>query len=334
MPCSAADRPGALLAALALVLSGCAEVAATPTAATRFRLTASGRLDTISEARSLAAEHDGIIVQMLVDRDQAVTAGQPIMRLSCADRRAALDMARADASAAAAKASLVAAGPRHEDRLVADAHADESRALYRDAVDQLARAEALRSRGFVSNRRLEELKAATAARRAQMAAAEAEAQGKHAGSRPDERRSADATATAAAANVAAQTASLDKCTLRSPINGTIVQVLKREGEFSAASSGAPIVVVADLATMIVRAEIIDRDAARAGVGQRVEVWIDGDPRRWRGSIRQIARLMGRKTARSLDPSDRFDRDIREAIVGFDGAQPPAIVGLRVNVGVL
>ena len=339
MPCFAVDR-SARAAALGLVLApallaGCSDAgAAAAPEAPHFLLTASGRLDSRAEARTLAAEQDGIIAKMLVTRDQPVVAGQPIMQMACDDKRAVLAAVRAEAVAAAAQARLVADGPRREDRVAASARADEVAARLRDAVDQLSRAEALRNQGFVSNRRLEELQAETAARRAQLAAAQAEAQTKRSGSRPDERLSANAVAVAATAAANAQAASYAKCTLRSPINGIVVQVLKREGEFSAGSSGAPIMVVADLSSMIVRAEIADRDAARASVGQLVEVWIDGDPRRWRGRLMTIASLMGRKTARSLDPSDRFDRDVREAIIGFDGTQPPAIVGLRVNIGVL
>jgi multidrug resistance efflux pump len=86
--------------------------------------------------------------------------------------------------------------------------------------------------------------------------------------------------------------------------------------------------------MIVRTELIDRDAARVSVGQKAEVWLDGDPKRWNGHVIEAASLMGRRTSRSLDPTDRFDRDVREVLVAFDGPAPPALVGLRVNVGFL
>lgn len=339
MPCSAASYPSwarlAAALALPLLVSGCNTADAAPAAAgAPYVLTASGRLDSRSEARTLVAQKDGIIAQVLVQRDEVVVVGQPIVRLSCHDAIAALAVARADAAAAAAQARLVAEGPRHEDVAAASARVDEARANYRDAVDQLGRVEALIDRGFVSKRRVVELQSTVTARKAQLAAVEAEALSKKSGSRPDEHRSAEAVSAAAAASVAMQSAMLEKCTLRSPIDGKVVQVLKREGEFSGASSGAPIAVVADLGAMIVRAEIADRDAVNASVGQSVDVWIDGDHRHWRGAIIGIASLMGRKTARSLDPSDRFDRDVREAIIGFNGAQPPAIIGLRVNIGVV
>jgi multidrug resistance efflux pump len=122
--------------------------------------------------------------------------------------------------------------------------------------------------------------------------------------------------------------------IRAPIAGQVLKLLRREGEFSGSSTGTPLVVVGDLKRLIIRAEFADRDAARVAVGAATEIWIDGEARRWRGRIVEASALMGRKTARSLDPSDRFDRDVREVLVAFDGAAPAVPVGLRVNVGLL
>jgi multidrug resistance efflux pump len=156
----------------------------------------------------------------------------------------------------------------------------------------------------------------------------------HHGARRDERVAADAKAQGAAADAAALVAALDKCTLRAPAAGQVLKILRREGEYSGAAAGVPLVVVGDLSEMIVRTEVIDRDAAAVRIGQRAEIWIDGTPRRWPGRIIEASSLMGRRTARSLDPSDRFDRDVREILVAFDGPAPTPIVGLRVNVGLL
>ncbi len=49
---------------------------------------------------------------------------------------------------------------------------------------------------------------------------------------------------------------------------------------------------------------------------------------------ELANVMGRRTARSLDPTDRFDRDTREALIGFEQGSPPPLVGLRVMAGFL
>ena len=83
---------------------------------------------------------------------------------------------------------------------------------------------------------------------------------------------------------------------------------------------------------IVRAEVGERDLAGIAIGSPVEVWIDGSPRRWKGHVTELAAVMGRRSARSLDPTDRFDRDVREAIIMLDDPGVPAVAGLRVTVG--
>jgi HlyD family secretion protein len=111
-----------------------------------------------------------------------------------------------------------------------------------------------------------------------------------------------------------------------------LRIFRHKGEFSGASRGDPLIVVGNLQRVVVRAEFVERDAGLVRPGAAVDVWIDGDARRWRGRIISAAALMGRRTARSTDPAERFDSDVLEAVVGFDGGRPPALVGLRVNVG--
>ncbi len=137
---------------------------------------------------------------------------------------------------------------------------------------------------------------------------------------------------AAEANARAAHSARDQCALRSPINGQVLQILKRQGEFSGASQGQTLAIVGDLSRLIVRAEVNERDAAAIRSGQSVEIWTDWEKRHWKGRVTELASVMGRRSARSLDPSDRFDRDIREVFIAIDDPRPPTLVGLRVTVG--
>lgn len=320
--------------AVSTLLAGCSPLSASADLAPRYVTTASGRLDARSEARQLAAERDGLIAAVLVHAGDKVVTGQPLLRLNCDETAAQFRAGTARAAADAANARLVADGPRPEAIAEAQARAAQAASQRTNAADLLARAEALRASGFVSPRRLAQLQAEMAQAEAETAATEAALMAMRQGARPDERAAASARAQGTAGDAAALAAALEKCTLRAPVAGQVLKLLRREGEFSGASSGTPLVVVGDLSAMLVRAEIIDRDAAAVRVGQRAEIWIDGGTRRWPGHVIEASGLMGRRTARSLDPSDRFDRDIREVLVAFDGAAPAPIVGLRVNVGLL
>lgn len=328
---AAEQRFMALLAIIAL--PGCSAAVADQTPAEpRYKLTATARLDAASEARFLAAERDAVIMRVLVSQGDKVAAGQPLMELACADVRARAAAAIARAREAAADARLVAAGPRKEIIAAAAARVDESRSQLHDAADLLARAELLKTSGFVSARRLNQLANDRDSQAAALAKASAELAALANGARPDERVAAAAVAVATDADARAIDAETEQCILRAPIDGTVLRILKHAGEFSGASMGMPVMVVADIENMIAKAEITDRDAWSVRQGMGADIWVDGSAQRWRGRVVALSGQMGRKTARSLDPSDRFDRDTREAWIAFDGEPPPAVVGLRVYVG--
>lgn len=295
--------------------------------------TSVGRVDSESEARLLVASADGVISHILVVRGQAVRAGQVLLKVDCDPRRSIAKSQSAEALRQDAAAQTVLDGPRAQEVDAARNAVLSARAARDDAADRLAQADALVAQGFVSRRDRAARQNALAMAEAALAKAEAEASLTEAGPRPSDRRAALAAARAAEGQADAARAMAKQCDLVSPINGEVLQIFRREGEFSGASQGTPLITVADLSRLLVRAEINERDAARVQVGQRADVWIEGNRQRWSGRVSSLAQVMGRRSARSLDPTDRFDRDVREAFVKIEGKMPPALVGLRLMVGV-
>lgn len=324
----------ALTAVLALAACGSSHSQTAPATASPYIATAVGRIDSFDEARQLVAAADGVIARVLVRRGERVRAGQVLLEVSC-DPRAGLAMAAgAGAQQSRADAALVALGPRAEQIAAAQARSRQAEANLADARQELDRAAALIDRGFVSRRELDARTAQRDSAQAALDEARASLSELTNGSRPQERASAAAAARARKGEALAASATLAQCQIRSPINGEVLQVLRREGEFSGASQGVPLLVVGDMRRRIVRAELGERDASAVRVGQVAEVWIDGSPKRWRGRVMEMAAVMGRRSARSLDPTDRFDRDVREVIVAIDDPDSPAVAGLRVTAGFL
>jgi HlyD family secretion protein len=319
---------------LALALGACTASHSEPAAQqpAPYLATAVGRIDSAGEARQLVAAADGVIERVLVRRGDTVKAGQVLLEVDCAPRAGLANAAMAAAQQSRAEAALVRAGPRRETVSAGSAALAKAEADLRGAEQSLERAKALAARGFVSKRELDARSAERDAARAARDGAAAELAGLSNGSRPQELASAEAAASAAGGQSTAARAALAQCQIRSPIDGQVLQVLRREGEFSGASQGAPLIVVGDLGQRIVRAEVGERDVPMLRIGAPVEVWIDGSPRRYRGRVTEMAAIMGRRSARSLDPTDRFDRDVREAIVVIDDPDLPSVVGLRVTVG--
>ena len=317
------------------LLSGCGVAQGSPEPAkSPFVATAVGRIDSAEESRHLVAATDGVIAELFVTRGQQVHKGQALLAVECAPREQAVGVRSAAMTQASAAALTVREGARSEEIAAAAAQVEAATAMREDASDRLTRTRGLIDQGFITKREVEARENALAAARAEAVAAGAKLAMLRNGSRGSEIAEADAGARAAAAETGVARALADQCTLRSPVDGTILQILRREGEFSGASQGTPLLIVGDLSHLIARAEISERDAMNVKAGKRALIWVDGQPTKWKGHVTHLASVMGRRSARSLDPTDRFDRDIREVFISFDGAPPPPLVGLRVTVGLL
>ncbi len=315
-----------------LLLAGCTNAHSADTPPSPWIATAVGRIDSADESRQLVAAVDGVVAQIYVARGETVVRGQPLLRVSCDPRETEIATRAADAARAAASADTVDDGARFEEIAAARADTEASRSVARNQQQRLDQARALIERGFVSKRELDARTNERDGAEAALRAAEARLNRLHNGARRSERAEKHAEAAMAHSAVRTARAVAEQCTLKSPVNGRVLQILRREGEFSGATAGTPLIVVGDVSRLMARAEINERDAALVRPGQAAEIWVEGQPKRWAGRVTHLASVMGRRSARSLDPTDRFDRDVREAFVAFDGAAPPALVGLRVTVG--
>jgi multidrug resistance efflux pump len=130
-------------------------------------------------------------------------------------------------------------------------------------------------------------------------------------------------------------AALERLTVRAPIEGTILQVKYRIGEYynPAAPSGAPVdplVVLGDLRAIRVRLDVDERDIARVKLGAPGFVTLTAFPgRRFEGKVVEVGRRMGRKNVRTDDPVERLDVKILEVVLRVD--EPNGLVpGIRVT----
>jgi multidrug resistance efflux pump len=323
-----------ILSLAALFTVAACKTSSPPNPQASYVATAVGRVDSQQEARHLVATVDGVIEHVQVTRGEHVAAGQILMQIACEPRKAQAESRSAQARQMAAAAQTVSDGSRPEELALARAALGAAESRRTDAAENLGRSQKLSEKGFLAERGLEISQNALAVAEAEADEARAKLALAEAGPRRTERASAESAAKAAQADAEAARALSKECVLRSPVAGTVLQILRQAGEFSGASQGIPLIVVGDLSKVMVRAEINERDAELVRQGQPVDIWVEGAAEHWRGRIAGLAHLMGRRSARSLDPTDRFDRDIREVFVDFDAGQRsvPTLVGLRVMVG--
>lgn len=88
---------------------------------------------------------------------------------------------------------------------------------------------------------------------------------------------ARAQVAAARATVAQTEALLDRLTVRAPIDGTILQVNIRAGEYASPSAATPPIVLGDVDEVQVRVDVDEQVAPRVKAGRRAVGYIKGSP---------------------------------------------------------
>ncbi|MCP5433096.1 MAG: efflux RND transporter periplasmic adaptor subunit [Alphaproteobacteria bacterium] len=212
---------------------------------------ATGEIKPINQVE-VGAEISGLIAEIFVDYDDRVTRGQELARLDTSQLSARVLQARANL--AQAKAGV----------LQAEATVKESEAAYK-------RTATLAERSIASTQELDARDAALARARAGV-------------------ESAKATVQVAEAELAVAESNLDKATIRSPIDGTVLDRRVEVGQTVAASLQTPVlfVLAEDLSRMELHVGIDEADIGRVNVGQEAKFTVDAYPdRTFEARVREV-----------------------------------------------
>jgi HlyD family secretion protein len=135
----------------------------------------------------------------------------------------------------------------------------------------------------------------------------------------------------ARAEYAVARSALDKMTVRAPIDGTVLQINVRAGELASPASLQPLLLLADLSALCVRAELDERDLGSIKIRQAVSVRAAAFPgREFEGSVSSIAPLV--EPGRLAPPGTRnqTDVDMAQVVVGLMGSGQLS-VGMKADV---
>jgi HlyD family secretion protein len=124
---------------------------------------------------------------------------------------------------------------------------------------------------------------------------------------------------------------LEKRPCAPPFDGTILKLLKREGEGVSNSLPEPVLLFGDLSHSRVRAEIDERFVKELHVGQAAEVYgrtLLG--KTFRGQVVEVEKVMGDKTVFTRASTERKDLNVLQIVIDMD-SDFSAPVGLQVDV---
>jgi HlyD family secretion protein len=202
-------------------------------------VSATGILEALSENVAIGVPQPGLVTDVKVKVNNTVKAGDVLFHLDDRDLRAQEISTHARIEVAQAKIAVAAAQ-------LAKVEA------------QLGRLTAVTDPRAVSRDELENRKQDVAVAQAQHAAARA-----------------DLAATEGELKSLALL--IDRLTIRSPRDGTVIQVNIRAGEYAATAPRNPAMIVGETARLQVRADVDEQNATRIRPGQKGHASLKGDP---------------------------------------------------------
>jgi multidrug resistance efflux pump len=292
-----------------------------------------GYVEPTSEIRKLTFKAEGVIESCFVDVGQRVSARDVLATLRSRDERAAVAVAEQELALAAAEQVKLLSGSHPQLIEAAKRRVAKNRERARYARLQLERQEKLFGRNVATQEDYDLARTNLIQSDEDLNESLAQLNELANHVRPEDKALAAAKVSLAAANLEAAKERLQNTFLRAPVAGTVLEILKREGDAVRAIDQRPTIVFADLSEVRVRAEVDERCVSLIRIGQTVDVYGRGlGDRRYSATLALIKPLMGNKTVFSRDAGERKDLDVLEVFVQPD-APISAPIGMQVEVDI-
>lgn len=229
-----------------------------------------------ADAVAIAPRITGYVAQVLVQDNQPVRKGQPLVRIDARDYQAQAAQAKAQVAQATASAEGVRAGIREQQAAIQQAAAQLAAARVTAAHDahEVARYTPLAASGAETRQQLDQLKlaAAQSADQVRQQSAALEAQKRHVASLQAQIRQADAQAAAGRAQLASVDVNLNGAVLRAPFDGRVGDKTVQQGQY--VQPGTRLMSVVPTHRLYVVANFKETQLALMRAGQHATISVD------------------------------------------------------------
>jgi multidrug resistance efflux pump len=261
--------------------SGSAPPAPPPQSPFARAVAGTGLVEARTENIGLGSALAGLVQEVFVPVDKVgvrVAAGTPLFRVDDRRLRAERKFAAASLEAARAELARLDAQPRPEEVPVSAAKVAAARARRALLADQFERARQLLARRAIAQEDYRQRQLALEEARQHLTRAEAEHALLRAGAWKRDKAIARAAVAKAEARLAQIDVDLERTVVRAPVDGDVLQVNVRPGEYVAAPAPGPLVVLGDLRHLHVRVDLDGEDVPRFRPGAAARAYVRGDAR--------------------------------------------------------
>jgi HlyD family secretion protein len=274
----------------------------------------------------------GIVVEVFVKVGQRVKAGDPLFRIDDRDRKAELAVRQAMLADAKAALDRLEAMPRPEELPAAEAKVREAKADWENWEQQWARGEKLVADRTMTEEEFQERKQTAIGARERYNKAVADYNLLRAGTWEPEKRVARSAVEREKAQVEQAQTEVDRLTVRALVDGEVLQVNVRPGEFVGAPPGQALIVLGSTKQLHVRVDVDEYDIPRFVPDAPARAVLKGQstgffPLRF---VRIEPYVIPKKSLTG-DNTERVDTRVLQVIYAVDAADKRLFVGQQVDV---
>ena len=329
---------GMILAVVVVVKSSQPKPPSAPVAAPAVspfasRVAGSGIIESSSQNIAIGTPVAGTVEKVAVVVGDRVRAGDVLFTLDSRDQRSLLAVREAEFSTAQENLKKLEAMPRKEEIGPAEARVEAAKANLEDLKNQLAIMERVNDPRARSEEEMSRRRFAVLAAQGRLDEANAQLALLLAGAWKPDLEVAKAQVRSAEANVQQVKTEIERRIIRAPINGRVLQVNIRPGEFAPAGAMAtPLMMMGAVEKLNVRVDVDENDAWRVRAGARAEGSLRGnrDIKTPLTFVRFEPYVVPKKSLTG-DSSERVDTRVLQVLFSFDPGSLPVFVGQQMDV---
>lgn len=274
----------------------------------------------------------GVVVEVPVKAGQKVKRGDVLFRIDDRDRRAEVNVRRAQVELAESQLGRLRAMPRPEDVPVSEAIVHKAEADLVGRKDMLDRSEVLVARSAATKEEFTQRQQAHAWGIAELARVTAEDKRLKAGAWKEDLKVNEVQTLQAREQLAQAEVDLERLVVRAPIDATILKVDVRPGEYVGTPPNQTLIMLGDIDVLHVRVDIDEHDLPRFRTGLPGVGYLRGDATTpVELEFVRIERFAEPKKSLTGAGNERVDTRVLQAIYRLADMSRPVYVGQQIDV---
>lgn len=292
----------------------------------------SGLIEAQTQNIAIGSQAAGVVEEVFVKVGDRVKAKTPLFRLRDTSLKAQLEIRRAALAAAEAELNRLEKLPREEEIPVKQALVEAAEAVHADRKRKLAKMEAAFKTQAVTDDEVETARNDLATATAELHRAKADLALLKAGASKYEKAVALAAVKRAESEVAEIETSILLLSIYAAVDGEVLQVNVRPGEFVGTTANQPLVLLGSTVKLHVRVDIDEQDIPRFQQGAKAIAMLKGYPDlKFRLTFKRVEPYVIPKRSLTGENTERIDTRVLQVIYEITSHSTPLYVGQQMDV---